>query len=77
VIRNIVNANTAQIRRIWSKFMHYLFVDSAIICKWCKEPLMQVVEETPDNVILRLCPVCDRWPPGLLQRSGEDEVGGE
>jgi len=57
--------------------MHYLFVDSAIICKWCKEPLMQVVEETPDNVILRLCPVCDRWPPGLLQRSGEDEVGGE
>lgn len=50
--------------------MHYLFVDSAVACQWCKEPMMQVVEDTPDKIVIKLCPVCDRWPPGLLQGNG-------
>lgn len=48
--------------------MYYLFIDSAVVCKWCSEPLIQVVENDPDKVVLRLCNVCDRWPPGLLAK---------
>ena len=52
--------------------MHYLFVDSAVACQWCKEPLMQVVDGSPEKVLIKLCPVCDRWPPGLLQQVEEE-----
>jgi len=48
--------------------VYYLFVDTELICKWCREPLIQVVEDDPDKVIVRLCPICDKWPPGFMDK---------
>lgn len=48
--------------------MYYLFVDVATICKWCREPIMQVVENDPNKIVVKLCPVCDRWPPDFLNK---------
>jgi len=73
VTDSIVSVNIGQIRRIWSKIMHYLFVDSETICRWCKEPMMQVVEDQPNNPIVKLCPVCDRWPPDFLERGSKEK----
>lgn len=51
--------------------MLYLFADAATICGWCSEPWMQVVEDDPSKVVVRLCPVCDRWPDNFMHNSTE------
>jgi len=51
--------------------MFYLFVDAAVVCKWCGEPFIQVVEDDPEKVILKLCPICDKWPTGFMDKEGK------
>lgn len=53
--------------------MYYLLLDPKVICKWCRKELIQIVEDEPSKLIIRLCPVCDRWPPGFLERSRRKE----
>jgi hypothetical protein len=52
----------------------YLFVDTKVICKWCDKPLMQIVEGDPTNVLVRLCPACDSWPPNFMGRKNDGSL---
>lgn len=48
--------------------MFYLFTDTKEVCRWCREILLQIIDGDPSKVVVKLCPVCDRWPPELLSR---------
>lgn len=56
--------------------MYYLFEDSTITCKWCESVMTHIIKDDPNNVILKFCPACDFWPPGLkdLVRKRDEEV---
>lgn len=54
--------------------MYYLFVEATTVCKWCREPMMQVIEDDLQNVVVRLCPVCDRWPDNFMGSPGPPHV---
>lgn len=59
--------------------MYYLFVKESIVCTWCKQPILHVIDGDPNNVIVKLCRYCDSWPKELLNvkfnSDGSIEIG--
>lgn len=47
--------------------MRYLFLNSEVLCTWCKNPMLQICQENQEQVVVRLCRLCDRWPEELMK----------
>lgn len=48
--------------------MFYLYIDTKIVCTWCKEPMLHVIEDDLNKIIIKLCPVCDKYPIEFWKR---------